>query len=154
LRSRPEPPGAGSRRRLSRALRERLQLPATGQGCGVGVLLPSSKIYVTDSLPAGDPQKPVVERFVREYEKKCGKPPATFAGSSHDAAMMIMDAIRRSAPTRRSCDAIGRRRITGVTAVYAYSPADHYGTKPESVDASVKDGKSWPESRSGDRGRN
>jgi branched-chain amino acid transport system substrate-binding protein len=30
----------------------------------------------------------------------------------------------------------------GVTAVYAYSPADHYGTKPESVVMlSVKDGK-------------
>jgi len=109
-----------------------------------GVLLPSSKIYVTDSLPAGDPQKPVVERFVREYEKKYGKPPATFAGNGYDAAMMIMDAIRKvGTDPAKLRDAIeATKDYVGVTAVYAYSPADHYGTKPESVVMlSVKDGK-------------
>ena len=109
-----------------------------------GVLLPSSKIYVTDSLPAGDPQKPVVERFVREYEKKYGKPPATFAGNGYDAAMMIMDAIRKvGTDPAKLRDAIeSTKDYVGVTAVYAYSPADHYGTKPESVVMlSVKDGK-------------
>jgi len=109
-----------------------------------GVLLPSSKIYVTDSLPAGDPQKPVVERFVREYEKKYGKPPATFAGNGYDAAMMIMDAIRKvGTDPAKLRDAIeATKDYVGVTAVYAYSPADHYGTKPESVVMlTVKDGK-------------
>jgi len=109
-----------------------------------GVLLPSSKIYVTDSLPAGDPQKAVVERFVREYEKKYGKPPATFAGNGYDAAMMIMDAIRKvGTDPAKLRDAIeGTKDYVGVTAVYAYSPADHYGTKPESVVMlTVKDGK-------------
>jgi branched-chain amino acid transport system substrate-binding protein len=109
-----------------------------------GVLLPSSKIYVTDSLPAGDPQKPVVERFVREYEKKYGKPPATFAGNGYDAAMMIMDAIRKvGTDPAKLRDAIeATKDYVGVTAVYACSPADHYGTKPESVVMlSVTDGK-------------
>jgi branched-chain amino acid transport system substrate-binding protein len=109
-----------------------------------GVLLPSSKIYVTDSLPAGDPQKPVVERFVREYDKKYGKPPATFAGNGYDAAMMIMDAIRKvGTDPAKLRDAIeATKDYVGVTAVYAYSPADHYGTKPESVVMlTVKDGK-------------
>ena len=109
-----------------------------------GVLLPSSKIYVTDSLPASDPQKAVVERFVRDYEKKYGKPPATFAGNGYDAAMMIMDAIRKAGTDPAKLrDAIeGTKDYVGVTAVYAYSPADHYGTKPESVVMlTVKDGK-------------
>jgi len=109
-----------------------------------GVLLPSSKIYVTDSLPANDPQKAVVERFVREYEKKYGKPPATFAGNGYDAAMMIMEAIRKAGTDpARLRDAIeGTRDYVGVTAVYAYSPTDHYGTKPESVVMlTVRDGK-------------
>lgn len=109
-----------------------------------GVLLPSSKIYVTGSLPANDPQKPVVERFVRDYEKKYGKPPATFAGNGYDAAMMLMNAIRRvgtdAAKIRAAIE--GTKDYVGVTAVYAYAPNDHYGTKPESVVMlGVKDGK-------------
>jgi branched-chain amino acid transport system substrate-binding protein len=100
-----------------------------------GVLLPSSKIYVTDSLPASDPQKAVVERFVRDYEKKYGKPPATFAGNGYDAAMMLMEAIRKvgTDPVKLRDAIEGTKDYVGVTAVYAYSPTDHYGTKPESV---------------------
>ncbi len=109
-----------------------------------GVLLPSSKIYVTDSLPGNDPQKPVVERFVRDYEKKYGKPPATFAGNGYDAAMMLMNAIKRAGTDGAKLrDAIeGTKDYVGVTAVYAYAPTDHYGTKPESVVMlTVKGGK-------------
>jgi len=109
-----------------------------------GVLLPSSKIYVTGALPAGDPQKPVVERFVRDYEKKYGKPPATFAGNGYDATMMLIDAIRRAGTDPAKLrDAIeGTKDYVGVTAIYSYSANDHYGTKPESVVMlTVKEGK-------------
>ena len=100
-----------------------------------GVLLPSSKIYVTDALPASDPQKPVVERFVTDYTKRYGKPPATFAGNGYDAAMIIIDAIRRAgADPAKVRDAIeGTKNYVGVTAVYSYAPNDHFGARPESV---------------------
>jgi branched-chain amino acid transport system substrate-binding protein len=100
-----------------------------------GVLLPSSKLYVTSSLPATDTQKPVVERFVRDYEKKYGKLPATFAGNGYDAAMMLMEAIRKAGTDPVAVrDAIeGTKNHVGVTALYAYAPDDHFGTKPESV---------------------
>ena len=109
-----------------------------------GVLLPSSKIYVTASLPAGDAQKTVVEGFVRAYEKKYGKPPATFAGNGYDAAMMIMQAVKKAgSDPEKVRDAIeGTRDYLGVTAVYSYGPADHFGTKPESVVMlTVREGK-------------
>lgn len=100
-----------------------------------GVLLPSSKLYVTASLAAGDPQKPVVERFVRDYEKKYGKLPATFAGNGYDAAMLLMEAIRKAGTDPAAVrDALeGTKNHVGVTALYAYAPDDHFGTKPESV---------------------
>ncbi len=100
-----------------------------------GVLLPSSKLYVTSSLPATDTQKPVVERFVRDYEKKYGKLPATFAGNGYDAAMLLMEAIRKAGTDPVAVrDAIeGTKNHVGVTALYAYAPNDHFGTKPESV---------------------
>lgn len=100
-----------------------------------GVLLPSSKIYVTDSLPASDPQKAVVAKFVEDYTKKYGKPPATFAGNGYDAAMLLVAAIRKAGTEPAKIrDAIeGTRDFVGVTAVYSYAPDDHFGTKPESV---------------------
>ncbi len=109
-----------------------------------GILLPSSKIYVTSALPAGDSQKAVVEGFVQAYEKKYGKPPATFAGNGYDAAMMIMQAVRKAGTDPEKVrDAIeGMRDHVGVTAVYSYGPNDHFGTKPESVVMlTVRDGK-------------
>ena len=109
-----------------------------------GVLLPSSKLYVTASLPAGDAQKAVVEGFVRDYEKKYGKLPATFAGNGYDAAMLLLEAIRKAGTDPAAVrDAIeGTKSHVGVTAIYAYSPTDHFGTKPESVVMlTVKGGK-------------
>jgi branched-chain amino acid transport system substrate-binding protein len=109
-----------------------------------GVLLPSSKIYVTDSLPDSDPQKKVVAKFVGDYQQKYGKPPATFAGNGYDATMILVDAIRRAGTDPAAIrDAIeNTKNYVGVTAVYAYSPTDHFGTRPESVVMlTVKDGK-------------
>jgi branched-chain amino acid transport system substrate-binding protein len=109
-----------------------------------GVLLPSSKIYVTDALPDSDPQKKVVAKFVADYTQKYGKPPATFAGNGYDATMMLADAIRRAGTDPAKIrDAIETTKdYVGVTAVYAYGPNDHFGTRPESVVMlTVRDGK-------------
>lgn len=108
------------------------------------ILIPSSKIYVIDSLAAGDSQKPLLEEFVRDYRAKFGKPPATFAGNAYDAVMMIADAISKVGPDRAKVrDAIeATKDHLGVTAVYTYTPDDHFGARAESVVMlTVKDGK-------------
>jgi branched-chain amino acid transport system substrate-binding protein len=109
-----------------------------------GILLPSSKIYVTQELPASDPQKPVLEAFVNAYQKRYGKPPATFAGNGYDAAMMLMSAIRQAGDQPEKIrDALeSLHDYVGVTAIYSYGPQDHFGTRPESVQMlTVADGK-------------
>lgn len=109
-----------------------------------GVLIPSSKIYVIDSLPAADPQKPVLQAFVRDYQAKYNKLPATFAGNGYDATMMIAEAIGKAGTNRAKIrDAIeGLKNYVGVTAVYSYSPDDHFGAQASSVVMlTVKDGK-------------
>jgi branched-chain amino acid transport system substrate-binding protein len=108
------------------------------------ILIPSSKIYVTDSLKDGDPQKAVLSSFVRDYQAKYGKPPATFAGNAYDAVNMIAEAIRKVGPDRTKIrDAIeGLKDYVGVTAVYSYGADDHFGAKADSVVLlTVKDGK-------------
>jgi branched-chain amino acid transport system substrate-binding protein len=110
-----------------------------------GIFIPSSKIYVTESLPDSDPQKKVIETFVKDYESKYGKLPATFAGNAYDAVMMLADAIKKAGPTDRPAirDAIeGLKDHVGVTAVYTYGSGDHFGAKADSVVMlTVKDGK-------------
>jgi branched-chain amino acid transport system substrate-binding protein len=108
------------------------------------ILIPSSKIYVTDSLAADDLQKPLLEEFVRDYRTKYGKPPATFAGNAYDAVMMIAEALRKVGPDRTKLrDAIeATKDHVGVTAVYTYGADDHFGAKADSVVMlTVKDGK-------------
>jgi branched-chain amino acid transport system substrate-binding protein len=113
-------------------------------GSADDILIPSSKIYVTNSLAADDPQKPLIEEFVRDYRAKYGKPPATFAGNAYDAMMMIADGLRKAGPDRAKLrDAIeSAKDHIGVTAVYSYGADDHFGAKAESVVLlTVKDGK-------------
>ncbi|MBR0914391.1 ABC transporter substrate-binding protein [Bradyrhizobium japonicum] len=113
-------------------------------GAADDILIPSSKIYVTDSLKDGDPQKAVLSSFVRDYQAKYGKPPATFAGNAYDAVNMIAEAIRKVGPDRTKIrDAIeGLKDYVGVTAVYSYGADDHFGAKADSVVLlTVKDGK-------------
>jgi branched-chain amino acid transport system substrate-binding protein len=108
------------------------------------VLIPSSKIYVIESLSPSDPQKPVLQAFVRDYQAKYSKLPATFAGNGYDATMMIAEAIGNAGTDRAKIrNAIeGLKGHVGVTAVYSYSPEDHFGAQADSVVMLiVKDGK-------------
>jgi len=109
-----------------------------------GVFIPSSKLYVVDELPNSDPQRDVVEKFTKQYEKKFGQKPATFAGNGYDAMKMMIAAIGKAGTDRAKIrDAIeSLKDYVGVTAVYSYSPTDHFGAQASSVVLlSVKDGK-------------
>jgi branched-chain amino acid transport system substrate-binding protein len=119
---------------LSHAANDFNYLRLTGEAAN-GVYIPSSKIYVAGALAASDPQKPVIERFVGEYEKKYGRKPATFAGNGYDSVMMLVAAIRKAGDDRDKLrDALeGLKNYVGVTAVYSYSPVDHFGAHEDSV---------------------
>lgn len=110
-----------------------------------GIFIPSSKIYVTAALVGTDPQKAVIDTFVKDYEAKYGKPPATFAGNAYDAVMMLAAAIGKAGATDRAAirDAIeGLKDHVGVTALYSYGSNDHFGARADSVVMlTVKDGK-------------
>lgn len=113
-------------------------------GSADGVLIPSSKLYVVGELPDSDPQKKVIKNFAVKYEKKYGKQPATFAGNGYDAMNLMIAAIKKGGSDRGKIrDAIeSTKDFIGVTAVYTYSPTDHFGAQASSVTLlSVKDGK-------------
>jgi branched-chain amino acid transport system substrate-binding protein len=86
----------------------------------------------------------VLQAFVKDYQTKYGKLPATFAGNGYDATMMIAEAIRKAGTDRAKIRGAieGLKNHVGVTAVYSYSPEDHFGAQADSVVMlAVKDGK-------------
>lgn len=111
------------------------------------ILLPSSKLYVAEALPASDAQKAVVSKFVADFEKKYGRPPSTFAGNGYDAAMLLVEAIRKAGTEPAAVrDALEKTSgHVGVTAMYTYARDDHFGARPESVMMlTVKNGRFLP----------
>jgi branched-chain amino acid transport system substrate-binding protein len=109
-----------------------------------GILIPSSKLYVVDDLSPSDPQRPVIASFSGAYEKKYGQKPSTFAANGYDAMRMMIAAIEKVVTDKTKLrDAIeGTTDYVGVTAIYSYSPTDHFGAQASSVTLlSVKDGK-------------
>ncbi|MGI9335953.1 MAG: ABC transporter substrate-binding protein [Gammaproteobacteria bacterium] len=108
-----------------------------------GVIFPSSKIYVAQTLPDDDPQKKVNLEFLAAYEARYDKSPMPFAGNGYDAMMIIVNAVKKVGTDRAAIrDAIERTSgYTGVTAVYSYGPDDHFGASENSVIMlTVKDG--------------
>jgi branched-chain amino acid transport system substrate-binding protein len=128
---------------LSHAANDFNFLRLTG-GSADGIFIPSSKLYVVDELSSSDPQKAVIASFNQQYEKKYGQKPATFAGNGYDATKMLIAAIEKGGLDKQKVrDAIeGLKDHVGVTAIYSYSPTDHFGAQASSVVLlSVKDGK-------------
>jgi branched-chain amino acid transport system substrate-binding protein len=95
-----------------------------------GVRLPAAALLVADILPDGDPQKPVVVAYKRDYEAKYKSDVSTFGGHAYDGLMLVVDAIKRagSADKAKVRDAIeSTRGYVGTGGVVNMSATDHMG---------------------------
>lgn len=108
------------------------------------VLFPASKLYVADSLSDDDPQKKLTLQFLADFNQKYGRAPATFAGNGFDAARILAAGIEKGGvEPAKVRDAIeGLRQFVGVTGIYSYSSADHFGiTETSVVMLTIRQGK-------------
>jgi branched-chain amino acid transport system substrate-binding protein len=95
-----------------------------------GVRLPAAALLVADILPDGDPQKPVVVAYKRDYEAKYKSDVSTFGGHAYDGLMLVVDAIKHagSADKAKVRDAIENTRgYVGTGGVVNMSATDHLG---------------------------
>lgn len=95
-----------------------------------GVRLPAAALLVADILPDGDPQKPVVVAYKRDYETKYKSDVSTFGGHAYDGLMLSVDAIKRAGGTDRVKvrDAIeATKGYVGTGGVVNMSASDHMG---------------------------
>jgi branched-chain amino acid transport system substrate-binding protein len=108
-----------------------------------GVVFPSGKLLVAGQLPAGDPQKTLLETYARDFEAANHYTANTFGGHAFDGLTMLADAIRHVGPDRAKIrDYIEHLRgFIGTGGVFNMSPENHNGlTTSDMVLVVIKNG--------------
>jgi branched-chain amino acid transport system substrate-binding protein len=105
-----------------------------------GVVFPIGKLVAVHALDDSDPQKPVLEQFIAEYEGYTGEPASTFAGHAWDGIHIALKAIETmpeglSLNEQRAFlrDAIENMEFVGTAGVFRFSPEDHVGLSADDV---------------------
>jgi len=113
-----------------------------------GDRMPATKLMVVDALPDSDPQKPVIQEFVRLYTDKYHYdkqfPINTHSGYAWDAIMIVANAMKKAGTEADALRAAIEmtKGYVGVSGVYNLTPEDHNGLDVDSmVIVQVKDGK-------------
>lgn len=104
-----------------------------------GAFLASTKLLVADQLPATDPQKGVLQNYIRSYNRlydTSGHAPANmFGGFGYDAVQLYLKALANAGvrPTSASVrNALEHLDYAGVTGHMKLQPNDHNGLTPDS----------------------
>lgn len=112
-----------------------------------GDRMPSTKLMVADELSDNDPQKKVIQEFIRLYKEKGYDqqfPINTHSGYAWDAIMIVAEAMKKVGTDPEALRTAIERTTgyIGVSGVYTLTPEDHNGLKVDSmVMVEVKDGR-------------
>jgi len=111
-----------------------------------GDRMPATKLMVADELADSDPQKPVIQEFIKLYrEKGYDKqfPINTHSGYAWDAIMMVANAIEKAGTDKEALRAEieATTGYVGISGIYNITPEDHNGLGVDSmVMVQVKNG--------------
>jgi branched-chain amino acid transport system substrate-binding protein len=113
-----------------------------------GDAMPATKLMAASELPDADPQKKVIQEFIKLYtdQYKFDKqfPINTHSGYAWDAIYIVANAMKKAGTDSKALrDAIeGTKGYVGVSGIYNLTPEDHNGLDVDSmVIVQVKDGK-------------
>jgi len=103
-----------------------------------GNRMPATKLMVADELPDTDPQKAVIQEFIKLYnEKGYDKqfPINTHSGYAWDAIMLIVKAIEKAGtePAALRAEIEKTQNYVGISGVYNLTPEDHNGLDVNSM---------------------
>jgi|UniRef100_A0A7C5ESK6 branched-chain amino acid transport system substrate-binding protein len=112
-----------------------------------GDRMPSTKLMVVSELKDDDPQKPIIQNFIKLYQEKGFDkqfPINTHSGYAWDAIMIVANALKKAGPDPKKLrDAIeATKGYVGISGIYNLTPEDHNGLGVDSmVMVEVKDGR-------------
>ncbi len=98
-----------------------------------GIYLPTGKILVADLLPDNDPQKPVLQNYIKEFESRYNMPVSGFGGYAYDAVRMLAEALKGSNGDKEKVRAAleEMKGFVGVSGVFSFSKTEHNGLSPD-----------------------
>ncbi|GFK95257.1 Leu/Ile/Val-binding protein [Fundidesulfovibrio magnetotacticus] len=113
-----------------------------------GVLMPATKLMTAATLTAADPQKPVIDAFVKAYDAaglQAKFPMNTHSGYAADALTLLAEGLKKAGKADPAAlrDALEQLKgVVAISGVYNVTPEDHNGLDTGSlVMVQVKDGK-------------
>lgn len=113
-----------------------------------GDAMPATKLMAAAQLPDNDPQKPVIQEFIKLYQDqyKFDKqfPINTHSGYAWDAIYIVTNAMKKAGTDPKALRGAieGTKGYVGVSGIYNLTPEDHNGLDVDSmVMVQVKDGK-------------
>jgi branched-chain amino acid transport system substrate-binding protein len=106
-----------------------------------GVLFPMGKLVAAEALGDDDPQKPILQQFIKDFTAETGKGPSSFAGHAWDSVMILTKVLEKmpaglSLAEQRAAVRDGVEQLTGfvgVDGVFRFSADDHVGLSTEDV---------------------
>ena len=104
-----------------------------------GDRMPATKLMVAGELPDSDPQKPVIQEFVRlytdGYHYDAQFPINTHSGYAWDAIMIVAGAMKKAGtdPEALRTAIENTKGYVGVSGVYNLTPEDHNGLDVDSM---------------------
>jgi branched-chain amino acid transport system substrate-binding protein len=104
-----------------------------------GDRMPATKLMVASELPASDPQKQVIQEFIKLYTEVYGYdkqfPINTHSGYAWDAINIVANAMKKAGTEPKSLrDAIEQTKgYVGISGVYNLTAEDHNGLDVDSM---------------------
>jgi len=114
-----------------------------------GSLMPSTRLMAADQLPDTDPQKKVIQDFIRLYNDvyQFNKqfPINTHSGYAWDALYIVANAMKKVGTDKAKLrDAIeGTKGYVGISGVFNMTPEDHNGLDIDSMIIVKIEGGKW-----------
>lgn len=117
----------------------------TAKGSADGLRAALGRMLVADQLPADDPQKEVVTKFISDYKAKYNQNPSTFAGHAYDGFMIAIESLKKAGTDPNKLrDAIEQTSDwPGISGVFTMTPEDHSGLTKDALMMVTVDTGQW-----------
>ncbi len=111
-----------------------------------GVIAPLGRLVVWDKIPDKHPQKPILKKYVSDYEGKYRSEPGTFGGHAYDAFMMVVEALKKVGPDKQKIRDYIETHIKnwpGTGGIFNMSPKDHCGLDMKAFEMVIVKNGDW-----------